>query len=137
MSVSVINLFGNQGAEIFFYIGLIVWIFGFIFESVADYQLKKFLEKRKKSDKKIMDEGLWKYSRHPNYFGEVTMWWGLFFISIITEMWLLTIISPITITYLILKVSGIPLLEKKYKNDTEFKKYAKKTSIFFPLPPKK
>jgi len=135
--ISIINIFGPGNNNFFYYLGLIVWIFGFVFESVADYQLKKFLENKKGKDKKIMDEGLWKYSRHPNYFGEVTMWWGLFLISVGTDLWPITIISPVTITYLILKVSGIPLLEKKYEDDPEFKKYAKKTSIFFPLPPKK
>jgi steroid 5-alpha reductase family enzyme len=137
LSISVINIYGTKNGSLFFYTGLAIWIFGFIFESVADYQLKKFLSNRKLLGKKIMDEGLWKYSRHPNYFGEVVLWWGLFVISIATGYWPLTIISPITITYLILKVSGVPLLEKKYENDAEFKKYAKKTSIFFPLPPKK
>jgi steroid 5-alpha reductase family enzyme len=137
LSISVINLFGTQNNRLFFYIGLGVWVFGFIFESVADYQLKKFLEKRKALGKKVMDEGLWKYSRHPNYFGEVVMWWGLFIISIGTELWLLTILSPVTITLLILKVSGVPLLEEKYKNDKAYQKYAEKTSKFVPLPPKK
>jgi len=65
------------------------------------------------------------------------MWWGIFLISVGTNYWPITIISPVTITYLILKVSGVPLLEKKYGDDPDFKKYAKKTSIFFPLPPKK
>ncbi|MBW6441444.1 DUF1295 domain-containing protein [Patescibacteria group bacterium] len=137
LSISIINLFGSENYTHFYYLGVGVWIFGFIFESVADYQLKQFIKTKKGKGKKIMDEGLWKYSRHPNYFGEVTMWWGIFLISIGTNLWAITIISPVTITYLILKVSGVPLLEKKYENDPEFKKYAKKTSIFLPLPPKK
>jgi len=137
LSVSVINLFGVRNGETFFYIGLGIWIFGFIFESVADRQLKDFIKNKKSRTNKIMDEGLWRYSRHPNYFGEVVMWWGIFVISLATNLWLLTIISPVTITYLILKVSGVPMLEKKYKNDKAFQKYAKKTSKFIPLPSKK
>ena len=135
--VSVINIIGPGNNNPFYYLGLLVWITGFVFESVADAQLKNFIKTKKGKDKKIMDEGLWKYSRHPNYFGEVTMWWGIFLVSIGTNYWPITIISPVTITYLILKVSGVPLLEKKYADDPDFKKYAKKTSIFFPLPPKK
>ena len=135
--VSVINIFGPGNNNPFYYLGLLVWIIGFVFESVADAQLRNFIKTKKSKDKKIMDEGLWKYSRHPNYFGEVTMWWGIFLISVGTNYWPVTIISPVTITYLILKVSGVPLLEKKYQDDPDFRKYAKKTSIFFPLPPKK
>ncbi len=135
--VSVINIYGPGNNNPFYYLGLLVWITGFVFESVADAQLKNFIKTKKGKEKKIMDEGLWKYSRHPNYFGEVTMWWGIFLISVGTNYWPITIISPVTITYLILKVSGVPLLEKRYEDDPEFKKYAQKTSIFFPLPPKK
>ncbi len=134
--VSVINIIGPGNNNPFYYLGLLVWITGFVFESVADAQLKNFIKTKKGKDKKIMDEGLWKYSRHPNYFGEVTMWWGIFLISVGTNYWPITIISPVTITYLILKVSGVPLLEKKYQDDPDFKKYAIRTSIFFPLPPK-
>lgn len=137
LSTSVINLYGTENNMLFFYFGLGVWIFGFIFESVSDYQLKKFIENKKVIAKKVMNEGLWKYSRHPNYFGEVVMWWGLFMISIGTNLWLLTILSPATITLLILKVSGVPLLEEKYKNNKAYQNYAIKTSKFIPLPPKK
>ena len=86
-----------------------------------------------------MKQGLWKYTRHPNYFGEATMWWGIFLVSlsITGPIGIIGIISPITITYLLLFVSGVPLLEKHYKDNQEFQAYAKVTSIFFPLPPKK
>lgn len=119
-------------------IGVSIWIIGFIFESVGDAQLRAFIKKPNKTEK-IMKSGLWKYSRHPNYFGEATMWWGIFLISlsIVGPIGLIGIISPITITYLLLFVSGVPLLEKHYQDNTEFQEYAKVTSIFFPLPPKK
>ena len=119
-------------------IGVIIWVIGFIFESVGDAQLKAFIKKPNKTEK-IMKYGLWKYSRHPNYFGEATMWWGIFLISlsITGPIGLIGIISPITITYLLLFVSGVPLLEKHYQHNEEFQEYAKVTSIFFPLPPKK
>lgn len=119
----------------FVYCGLLVWIFGFIFEVISDDQLSKFI-KIKKTDQ-IMDKGLWKYSRHPNYFGEVTLWWGIYIISLSNiNGGIFTIIGPITITILILFVSGIPMLEKRYSGNEEYQLYKKRTSIFIPLPPK-
>lgn len=84
-----------------------------------------------------MDQGLWRYTRHPNYFGEVTMWWGLFIVALSSPNAYFTIIGPVTITVLILFVSGIPLLEKKYAGRPDFEAYKKKTSAFFPLPQKR
>jgi steroid 5-alpha reductase family enzyme len=137
ISVSVIFI-NNQAINTISYfsiLGICIWILGFYFEAIADWQLKQFI--RNPSNKgKIMQSGLWRYSRHPNYFGEVTMWWGIFIIAISNHgFW--TIISPLTITVLILFVSGIPLLEKKYQGNLEFEKYKKTTSIFIPLPFKK
>jgi steroid 5-alpha reductase family enzyme len=83
-----------------------------------------------------MDKGLWQYSRHPNYFGEVTQWWGIFIMALSIQGSFFTIIGPITITLLILFVSGIPLLEKKYAGRPDWEEYKKRTSIFIPLPPR-
>lgn len=116
-------------------LGLLIWILGFYFEARGDYELKEFI-KNPINKGKIMQKGLWAYTRHPNYFGEVTLWWGIFVISLRSMNSIWAIIGPITITILILFVSGIPLLEKKYIGDPEFEKYKKKTSIFFPLPRK-
>jgi steroid 5-alpha reductase family enzyme len=118
------------------YIGVLVWLLGFLFETVGDYQLSQFI-KSPANKGKILQTGLWKYTRHPNYFGEVTMWWGIWIIAISVPFAWLTIIGPITITFLILFVSGIPLLENRKKGDPAFEEYKKKTSIFFPLPSKK
>jgi steroid 5-alpha reductase family enzyme len=117
-------------------IGVMVWIIGFLFEVVGDYQLKGFVKKEANRGK-IMQQGLWKYTRHPNYFGEVTLWWGIYLIALSTPGGWMTIIGPVTISFLILKVSGIPLLEKEYVNNPEFQEYARRTSAFFPLPPRK
>lgn len=115
--------------------GLGVWTLGFIFESIGDYQLSRF--KQDPANKgKIMTTGLWQYTRHPNYFGEVTQWWGIFLIALSATNGWYTIISPLLISFLILKVSGIPMLEKKYQGNPEFEVYKKRTSAFFPLPPK-
>ena len=86
-----------------------------------------------------MQTGLWKYTRHPNYFGESVMWWAIWVVSLsgFALSSLFGIIGPFVITFLLLFVSGVPLLEKKYKDNPLFQEYAKKTSIFIPLPPKK
>lgn len=118
------------------YIGIGVWIIGYFFEVVGDYQLKKFKEKPE-SKGKLMTEGLWSYTRHPNYFGEATMWWGIFLISLVSARSLIGIIGPITITYLLLFVSGVPMLEKKYEGREDFEAYKKRTSKFIPMPVKK
>jgi steroid 5-alpha reductase family enzyme len=80
---------------------------------------------------------LWKYSRHPNYFGEVLLWWGIWLIAFSLPNGWFTVIGPITITFLILKVSGVPMLEKQLEKKPGFAEYRKKVSIFLPLPPKK
>lgn len=116
-------------------IGLLVWSCGFFFESVADHQLSLFI-RNPLNKGKIMTDGLWRYSRHPNYFGEVVQWWGIYIIALSIPNGWATIISPLTITTLILFVSGIPLLEKKYEGRPDFELYKKRTSIFIPLPPK-
>ncbi len=119
--------------------GVITWTFGFYFEAIGDLQLSRFI--RNPANKgKLMTSGLWQYTRHPNYFGEVTQWWGLWLIlcasTLPTSTKLLGLIGPVTITTLILFVSGVPLLEKKYAKDKAFQKYAAKTNKFFPWSPK-
>lgn len=117
--------------------GLVMWLVGFFFESIADQQKFEFKDDPKNKGK-FIKTGLWKYSRHPNYFGELMQWWGLFLFGaeFIGNYWLVTIIGPIFITVLILRVSGIPTLEKKYderyKDDKEYQKYKKGTSILIP-----
>lgn len=121
-------------------VGLLVWVIGFFFQSISDYQLLKF--KRNHLNKgKVMRYGLWKYSRHPNYFGEATMWWGVFVLSLISCFSIgdavLRLLGPVTITFLLLKVSGVVMLEKKYSGNPEYEDYQKKTSSFLPCPPRK
>ncbi len=115
-------------------LGIFIWIIGFYFESQADKELRLFL-KNKKNKGKIMQSGLWALSRHPNYFGEVSMWWGIWIVNLHSNWW--TIVGPLTITYLILKVSGVPMLEKKYAGNQEFEEYKKRVSVFIPWWPKK
>ena len=116
-------------------IGLAVWLYGFCFEAVGDWQLLKFI--RNPANKgKLMTSGLWRYTRHPNYFGEVTLWWGLWLMTLALPGGWLTIVGPLTITTLILKVSGIPMLERPYEGRADFQEYKRRTSAFFPLPPR-
>ena len=117
-------------------LGVFVWCIGYFFEVVGDYQLDSFIGKAENRGK-IMKYGLWKYSRHPNYFGEVTMWWGIFLMIATLPLSFVALIGPITITFLIFKVSGIPMLEKHFEGNPEFEEYKKQTSVFFPLPQKK
>ncbi len=116
--------------------GLMVWLFGFYFEAKGDAELARFI-KNPANKGKLMQSGLWAYTRHPNYFGEVTLWWGIWLIALSVPGGLLSAIGPIIITFLILKVSGIPLLEQKMAENPEFGEYKNRVSIFFPLPPKK
>ena len=115
--------------------GLILWLVGFYFEAMGDRELKNFKSKAENQGK-ILQDGLWKYTRHPNYFGESTMWWGIFLISISNLKQIGLIVSPIVITYLLLFVSGVPLLENKYKDRVDFIEYSERTNKFFPWFPK-
>ena len=116
-------------------LGCAVWLAGFLFEAISDWQLLQY-KKDAVNKGKIITTGLWRYSRHPNYFGEVTLWWGVFLLALAAPGGWMTIIGPVTITGLILGVSGIPMLEKKYEGNAEFDEYKRRTSAFVPLPPK-
>ncbi len=120
----------------FGWLGMIVAVTGFIFESIADEQLRKFKLKIENKGK-LMTEGLWSWSRHPNYFGEVLQWWGIWLLVVDLPWGWASIISPIGVTYLILKVSGVSMLEDLMKNRPGFAEYSAKTSIFIPLPPRR
>jgi len=134
--VILVNSSEKPGLNLLDILGLIVWLFGFLFETVGDFQLLKF--KRKKENKgKIMKSGLWRYTRHPNYFGEATMWWGIFLISLSVPLGWTAVVSPVVITFMLLRVSGVTMLEKKYKGNKEFEEYVRRTSAFIPWFPKK
>jgi steroid 5-alpha reductase family enzyme len=116
-------------------LGILIFGIGFLFEAVGDWQLVVF--KRDARNKgKLMTTGLWAYTRHPNYFGEALLWWGVWLVSLSFDTWY-GILSPLLIGFLLLKVSGIPMLEKKYEGRADFEAYKKRTSAFWPLPPKK
>ena len=117
------------------FIGILIWLIGFFFEAVGDAQMRRFkLDTANRG--KIMKSGLWRYTRHPNYFGESCMWWGIFFIMLNHPAGAFAVISPLTMTWLLTEVSGVPMLEKKYTDNPEYAEYISKTSSFFPRRPK-
>lgn len=132
----IVNATQSSGVEWYTWLGVVIWAFGFVFESLSDYQLTRFL-RNNKDGAGLMTSGLWRYSRHPNYFGEITQWWGLFIIVLPSMYWYIALISPIVITLLIVFVSGIPMLEKKFRSKAGYQAYARRTSILIPWPPKK
>lgn len=132
----VTNLQDQPGWGVAASVGLVVWLIGFFFEVVGDSQLRQ--HKASPANKgKLLTTGLWRYTRHPNYFGEATQWWGIFIMAVSggARFWL--IISPVVITLFLLYVSGVPMLEKKYAGRPDWEAYKRKTSKFFPLIPKK
>ncbi len=134
--IILVNAYPRPGLTALDFLGLAVWIIGFYFEAVGDKQLAQF--KQNPANKgHVIKTGLWKYTRHPNYFGEATMWWGIFLLGLSVPLGWSGLISPLTITGMLLFVSGVPMLEKKYKDNAEFQAYARVTSKFFPWFPKK
>jgi len=118
-------------------LGFAVWAVGFYFETVGDWQLARF--KADSGNKgKVMDQGLWAYTRHPNYFGESLMWWGIFLIALATPVGWWTIVSPIVITVVLLKMTGVTLMEKAIVHTRPgYGDYIARTNAFLPWFPKK
>lgn len=114
-------------------LGIAMWLIGFAFETVGDAQLDRFI-KNPENKGQLMTSGLWKFSRHPNYFGEALMWWGLWVISLSVagEIWYLTLTSPLVITVLLVSVSGVPLLEARMSKHPDWAAYKAKTSMLIP-----
>jgi len=118
------------------WIGVMVFAVGFFFEAVGDAQLTAFV-KDPDSREKVMDRGLWKYSRHPNYFGDATEWWGLWLLAVGSGAAWWTVVGPIVMTFFLLRVSGVTLLEKDMSSRRPgYEEYIDRTSAFIPLPPK-
>ncbi|GAB4315090.1 MAG: DUF1295 domain-containing protein [Phototrophicales bacterium] len=121
---------------VFDVLGVVVWGIGLFFEAVGDWQLSRF-KANPENKGKVLNTGLWKYTRHPNYFGDSMVWWGLFLLALSTSGGVLTIVSPILMTYLLLRVSGVLMLERALKHKPGYEEYIRRTSAFFPMPPKK
>jgi steroid 5-alpha reductase family enzyme len=119
----------SQPLSVVNYLGAGIWLTGFVIQVIADAQLASFVRIKKPGE--IMQTGLWRYSRHPNYFGEIVMWWGIFFSTITVSGSAWFFVSPLVITWLLAFVSGVPMLEAKYKDNPAFQEYKKRTSALW------
>lgn len=127
---------GKIALNFFDYAGILIWIIGFMFEAGGDFQLTRF-KSDPKNKGKVLNTGFWKYTRHPNYFGDATVWWSFGLFSVAAGDYL-PLLSSLLMTLLIVKVSGVYMLEKTLKNTKpQYKDYVEKTSAFFPWFPKK
>lgn len=129
--VILLQVIPDPGLQTLSWVGAGIWALGFFFEAVGDAQLDRFLANKNRTAK-VMETGLWKYTRHPNYFGEATMWWGLGIIAYGAGVGPIAFVGPFVITYLLRFVSGVPLVEEKMMQDPAFQAYAKRTSAFLP-----
>ena len=111
--------------------GIAIWLLGFLWEAIADWQLARF-KSRPENKGQLMMGGLWRLSRHPNYFGEIVLWWGLWLLMLPYGQWYLSLLSPITITWLLTRVSGVPMLEGKYKGNPVYEAYQRETPALVP-----
>jgi steroid 5-alpha reductase family enzyme len=119
------------------WIGAAVTLFGIAFEAIADLQLSRFLAHKDETGKSVMDQGLWRYSRHPNYFGNATLWFGIWLMALQSGSAWWTVIGPIVMTFFLLRVSGVALTEKNVKRSRPgYAEYIERTSAFIPRPPK-
>jgi len=117
------------------FMGLALWLVGMFFEVVGDWQLARFRSSGRDSGA-VLDTGLWRYTRHPNYFGEATLWWGIYLMALSAGAWW-TIFAPVVMTFLLLRVSGVALLEKDIADRRPaYRDYIRRTNAFFPGRPR-
>jgi len=119
-------------------VGIALWVIGFGFEAIGDWQLARFKADERNAGR-IMDRGLWAWTRHPNYFGDACVWAGLFVLALGSPWGLLTVFSPIIMTTLLMRYSGKALLERRMRRSkgADFEAYVARTSGFFPRPPRR
>ena len=123
---------GSQAFAWSDYLGFSLFLIGFLFEAIGDSQLKAHIADKDPNKGKFCKRGLWRYSRHPNYFGEALLWWGLFVVSLGVPKGYVSVFSPIIMTILLTLVSGVRLLEIKARKHPEWAKYEAETSVFIP-----
>lgn len=116
-------------------VGALVWLVGFIFEAGGDLQLMLF-KRNPANEGKILDSGLWGWTRHPNYFGDAAQWWGFWLIAASTGWGALTVFAPLIMNYLLVFVSGVAMLERNMRQKPKYEDYMARTSAFFPRPPR-
>ena len=133
----MVAMFETSEPGALFVIGVVVWAIGFVFESVGDWQLARFRgDPANKGE--VMDRGLWHFTRHPNYFGDASMWWGIWLIAAQQWQGAITVLSPALMTWTLTHKTGTPTLEKGMADRRPgYREYVERTSSFFPLPPKR
>jgi len=139
--VSLPVQFGNRddtpGVGPIAVMGIMVWFVGFMFEVIGDAQLARF-KKNPDNVGKVLDTGLWSLTRHPNYFGDALLWWGIGIVGAETGSGVIGFIGPIAMTYFLMRISGVPMLERSLSRRREgYADYVARTSQFIPRPPKK
>ena len=118
-------------------IGIMLWAVGLVFETVGDMQLTRF-KKDPANKGKVLDTGLWSLTRHPNYFGDALLWWGIGIVGAETGLGVIGLVGPVAMTYFLMRVSGVPIIERSMVKRREgYTEYIERTSGFFPRPPKK
>lgn len=126
----------GDGVPVVAALGVLVWLLGVAFEAVGDAQLARF-----KADPAnrghVMDRGLWSWTRHPNYFGDASVWWGLFLVSASAWPGVLTVLSPVAMTYFLVFATGARLLEQEMSKRPGYPEYQRRTSYFLPRPPRR
>ena len=157
MAVAVRRVFLVQGVAVWFvslplagrravlrprrpvvWVGVAVWAVGVFFETVGDAQLTAY--KRDPDRGPVMDRGLWRWTRHPNYFGDACVWWGIWLVGGLASGWLpglVTVLSPVAMTFLLVWITGARLLERTMMQRPGYPEYAARTSMFVPLPPRR
>ena len=132
---AVVTMASDTGLWWLDWVGVGLWAIGLFFEATGDIQLARF-KARADSKGKVMDRGLWRYTRHPNYFGDFCVWWGIYLVAAAGGAWW-TVFSPLVMAALLMRYSGVGLLEKTItRRRPEYVEYIKRTNAFFPGPPK-
>jgi steroid 5-alpha reductase family enzyme len=135
----LVGSFERRGLTVLAFVGVALWIVGVLFEGIGDWQMERYKADKQagKDVGKVMDSGLWRYTRHPNYFGDACVWVGIFCVS--AERWpgVLTVFSPAIMIYLLAFGSGKRVLERSMAKREGYREYMKRTSGFIPLPPKR
>ena len=128
---------GPDSLTVFDFLGVLFWCVGLAFESIGDYQLVRFKADPSNAGR-VMDRGLWRYTRHPNYFGDAMAWWGMYLVAASTNAGAYTFLSPLLMHFLLMRVSGVALLEKKLSKSREgYADYVARTNAFYPWFPKR
>lgn len=136
LPISVVNHADPGGLGFVNILGVIVWAAGLAFEAIGDHQLTVF--RRNPANRgQLITTGLWRYTRHPNYFGEALLWWGIWLATVGASLWPWGVIGPAFITFMLTRVSGIPMLEKRSATKPGWAEYAARTSAFIPWFPRK